>query len=69
MVEVGKHVANFSTCERYGYTPELHAEVLALNPDFTEGLTWEELEGFIVDLMNDKVQLNIDPILVNLEPR
>lgn len=67
-VQAITHVANFSTCKRYGYYPELHVEVLVFDPKATDNLAWYELNGWFVDYVNKNVWPYIDPKLVGLPP-
>lgn len=68
VVPEGRHIANFSTCERYGYYPELEIQVFALDYESVKGKTSSELYGYLVDLMNAGETPHIDPALVGLPP-
>jgi hypothetical protein len=48
-VETGTIVGNFSTCARYGYDPELHLTIYALDFDVAKYFNIGELRGYIVD--------------------
>ena len=67
-VQAHTHVADFSTCERYGAFPELMIEVLILSPQASEGITWRDLNGYCVDYVDTNGWPHIDPKLVGLEP-
>jgi hypothetical protein len=67
-VKPGDRVADFSTCERFGYSPKLHFQVIALDPRLTIELSSQDLHSYLVDLIDAGEQLTIDPAMAGLLP-
>ena len=69
IVHADTHVADFSTCERYGCYPELEIQIFVADPAVSEGMTWQEFHGYVLDLMNAGNRPHIDPMLAGLAPQ
>jgi murein DD-endopeptidase MepM/ murein hydrolase activator NlpD len=67
VVDTNTHVADFSTCERYGYSPELEIQIFSLDPIATRDLQGQEILAYIGSHWEDG--LTIDPVLAGLAPR
>jgi len=61
-------VAYFSTCERYGYSPELEVQILCLDAEKTENINEYLLDQYLSKKIDEGIELHINPELVGLKP-
>ena len=68
IIDTNTVVAEFSTCERYGYYPELEIQIISLNVESTKHLSGSVLDNFLSSEIDHGEDLSIDPALVGLDP-
>lgn len=69
IVDAETIVAEFSTCERYGYSPELEIKIYVLDVNQSEQLFGYSLDQYLARTIDEGNNTAIDPLLVGLEPK